>query len=122
MLAVDQAMTQGPQRCNEQTAGESGCPYRMNVPAQRTNGWRSRVPLPDERAQRTLRLSEWAEDTQLTAVVLAFLRAEGGERRSYKLRTYTPVDEINLGNSTSNTAEADNKEEKRSTEDNPTQP
>ena len=55
MLAVDQAMTQAPteQQCNEQTAGETGCPYRMNVPVQRTNGWRSRVPLPDEREQRT---------------------------------------------------------------------
>ena len=56
-------------RSNEQTAGETGCPFRMNVPAQRTNGWRSRVPLPDERAQRTLRLSERAGDTQLTAVL-----------------------------------------------------
>ena len=51
-------MTQAPteRQCNEQTAGETGCPYRMNVPAQRTSGWRSRVLLPNEREQRTYAL------------------------------------------------------------------
>ena len=79
MLAVDQAMTQAPteQQCNEQTAGETGCPYRMNVPVHRTNGWRSRMPLPNEREQRTLRLGEWAGDTLAHG---GFGLSQGGRR------------------------------------------
>ena len=118
MLAVDQAMTPAPteQQCNEQTAGETRCPYRMNVPVQRTNGWRSRVPLPNEREHSvpfevrgdgtpTYKFPPrgWmAIGTSSTAVVdqslLGRKEVRGG---AVKLHTCTPVDKIDLGNSAS---------------------
>ena len=84
----------------------------MNVPVQRTNGWRSRVPLPDEREQRTPRLSEWAVTPLLTAV-LAYPRAAGGERRSLKLHTYTPVGRAKPGEFQLRHGGADNEEKEK---------